>query len=273
MKDRNLFTIGEFSKVTGLSVKTLRYYHEQGILSPTVIDDESGYRYYDDRKIETAKIVTELRRLEFSISEIAEILCSCKEDADLLDSLEKKGQSIQARMWHDQEILDRLNQIITHEREVRKTMQLAPFEVHQKTLDSILIAGVRMKGKYSDCGKAYVQIGKRFGRHICGKAFLLHYDTEYREDDADFEACMPIRKGEPVDGISVRHLPGGKCLALLHSGSYNELGRSYAMIFKHINAKGFQIEMPTREVYLKGPGMIFKGNPKKYLTEIQVVVR
>jgi DNA-binding transcriptional MerR regulator/effector-binding domain-containing protein len=273
MKDRGFFTIGEFSKVTGLTVKALRFYHEQGLLSPTAIDDQTGYRYYDDRKIEAAKIVTELRRLDFSLVDVAEILRSCADDADLLDSLEKKRESIQARMRHDQEISNRLDQIIANEREVRKTMQHAPFEVHQKAPESILIAGVRMKAKYSECGRGFAQIGKRFGRQICGKAFLLHYDTEYREDDADFEACMPIRKGEPVDGISVRELTGGKCLALLHAGPYDELGRSYGRIFKHINANGYQFEMPTREVYLKGPGMIFKGNPKKYLTEIQVLVR
>ena len=130
-----------------------------------------------------------------------------------------------------------------------------------------------MKGKYSDCGQAFAQIGKRFGRHICGKAFLLHYDAEYHEDDADFEACLPIRKGESTDGISVRELAGGPCVALLHEGPYDDLGRSYAKILKHVKAKGYEIEMPTREVYIKGPGMIFKGNPRKYLTEIQIVVR
>ena len=36
--------------------------------------------------------------------------------------------------------------------------------------------------------------------------------------------------------------------------------------------KGYRILMPTREVYVKGPGMIFKGNPKNYLTEIQILV-
>jgi DNA-binding transcriptional MerR regulator len=273
MQDHSLFTIGEFSKVTGLTVKTLRFYHEEGVLNPTAIDEQTGYRYYDDRKIEAAKIITELRRLDFSLADIGEILRSCADDADLLDSLEQKRRTIEDRMRHDRLIAQRLDQIISHEREIRRTMQQAPFEIQQKALQPMLIAGIRMKGKYSDCGRGFAQIGKRYGRHICGKAFLLHYDAEYREDDADFEACMPIRKGTPADGISIRELPGGKCLALVHAGPYDELGHSYGKIFKYINAKGNQVEMPTREVYLKGPGMIFKGNPKKYLTEIQMLVR
>jgi DNA-binding transcriptional MerR regulator len=273
MNDRSLFTIGEFSKVTGLTVKTLRFYHEQGILCPSAIDHETGYRYYDEGKIESARIIAELRRLDFPIAEIGDILRSCADDSDLLDALNRQRKAIEARLRHDREISRRLDQLIDREREFRESMQNTTFEVQDKNLESILIAAVRMKGKYSDCGKGFARIGKRFGRLICGKAFLLHYDVEYHEDDADFEACLPIRKGEAIDGISVRELAGGKCIALMHEGPYDELGRSYAKILKHAKANGYEIEMPTREVYIKGPGMIFKGNPKKYLTEIQFRVK
>ena len=138
-------------------------------------------------------------------------------------------------------------------------MKEATFEVEEKTLDSMVIAGVRMKGKYSDCGKGFAQIGRRLGRHICGKPFLLHYDTEYKEEDAEFEVCMPVRQGTSEDETSVRELAGGRCVALLHKGPYDELGRSYAKILTYAKQHGYEIEMPTREVYIKGPGMIFKG--------------
>ena len=64
------------------------------------------------------------------------------------------------------------------------------FEVEEKTVSSQLVAAVRMRGKYSDCGKGFAQIGKTFGRTINGKPLMLHYDSEYKEDDADFEACF-----------------------------------------------------------------------------------
>ena len=97
---------------------------------------------------------------------------------------------------------------------------------------------------------------------MSGKPLLLHYDTEYREDDADFEACMPVRAGKPADGISIRQLPGGRCVSLMHKGPYDQLGQSYAKVLDYIRAKGCDIESPTREIYHKGPGMIFRGNPK-----------
>jgi effector-binding domain-containing protein len=84
---------------------------------------------------------------------------------------------------------------------------------------------------------------------------------------------MPIRKGKAQGGIAVRELPGGRCVALVHKGPYEQISRSYAKILGYIKDKGYEITMPTREVYLKGPGMIFKGNPRNYLTEIQILVR
>ena len=75
-----------------------------------------------------------------------------------------------------------------------------------------------------------------------------------------------------MDEITVRELPGGRCLSLLHKGPYHGISSSYAQLFAYAKEHGHKITTPTREVYIKGPGMIFKGNPKKYLTEIQMLV-
>ncbi len=83
---------------------------------------------------------------------------------------------------------------------------------------------------------------------------------------------MPIRREVQIDAIDVRRLPGGRCVSLIHRGPYEELGRSYARILGYAQEHGYKVTLPTREVYIKGPGMIFRGNPKKYLTEIQLLV-
>ena len=76
-----MFAIGEFSKITGLTVKTLRFYHEQGILTPSAVDSGSGYRYYGTDKIETARVIAQLRDLEFSLQDIKEILHGYSDEA------------------------------------------------------------------------------------------------------------------------------------------------------------------------------------------------
>src|SRR5271166_5850542 len=93
-----VFSIGDFSKITGLTIKTLRYYHEQGLLVPTCVDEQTGYRYYDRAKIETARIIAHLRNLELSIDEVREILRGAVEDADLRPVLERQQALLESKI-------------------------------------------------------------------------------------------------------------------------------------------------------------------------------
>ncbi len=268
-----MFSIGEFSKIAGLTVKTLRFYHERGLLVPTWVDPQTGYRYYDRSQTEKAHLIRQLRDMDFTLEEITEILQSGEEQADLLEFLERQKATLEGRLRRYKAVVASLDKLIRHEKEARIIMQNSTFDVQEKTLDKLLIAGIRMKGRYCESGKGFSRIGRQFGRYIAGKCFLLHYDTEYKEDDADFETCFPIRQGKEIEGISARELLGGRCVSLLHRGPYEELGRSYAKIMAYVKEKGFEVVAPTREVYVKGPGAIFKGNPKNYLTEIQMLVK
>jgi DNA-binding transcriptional MerR regulator/DNA gyrase inhibitor GyrI len=269
-----MFSIGEFSKISGLPMRTLRFYHERGLLVPAAVDVETGYRSYDERNLDVARVIVALRGLEFSLEEIAEMLAGAADDADILDHLERQKQSLSERLRKYKNAVQQIEHIVDQERTSREVekMKTASLEVEERNVEPILVAGVRMKGRYRDMGQGFAALGKRIGRHIAGKPLCLYYDGEYREDDADFEPCMPIRKPVDADGVTVRELPGGRCVTLMHEGPYEGLSRSYARIMKYAKEHGYEIELPTREVYHKGPGMIFRGNPKKYLTEIQLPV-
>jgi len=266
-----LFSIGEFSLASGLTIKTLRFYHEEGLLPPSHIDPQTGYRYYAVSQVESARAIAFLRGLGSLLAEFKSLIEDGHSDERVVELMRRRQAALRSRMADDRKTLRLLEQFIS-ERQVQ-AMSADQFDVHEKNLDPILVAGIRMKGRYGDCGKAFGQIAKAFGRYVRGTPFLLHYDTEYKEDDADFEACMPVRQGKRLDGVSLRELPRARCVSLLHKGPYDELGRSYAKLLKYVKERGYSIEMPTREVYIKGPGMIFKGNPRNYLTEIQFPLR
>ena len=265
-----MFSIGEFSKLSQLPIKTLRFYHDEGLLIPAFIDPDTGYRYYEQRQIATAQAISYLRALEFSLGEIAELLADDGRN-DVLAALERQQSVIKERICKLRKVARSLEQFIDEEREAQ-TMAEITEEVREIRLEPLLVAGIRMKGKYSDCGLAFGKLGRSLGRFICGKSLLLHYDLEYREDDADFEACFPVRQKREVEGISFRELPGGLCVSCIHRGPYDQLARSYAKVFGYLNSRKLRASSPTREIYLKVPGMIFKGNPKNYLTEIQVLI-
>jgi len=265
------FSIGEFSKITLLSIKSLRLYHEKEILVPADVDEFTNYRYYNEGNYDKARSIKVLREHDFSLAEIKEILDECNDEADMLEQIQTKLNDIKNKIDRYNDISQSLENIIKQEEEsVMKTNQ--EFDVEEKEISTMLIAGHRMKGKYKDVGEGFKLLGKSFGRHINGKAMTLYYDGEYKEDAADFEPCFPIRKGKSSDNISVRELKAGKCVSLMHKGEYGTLHNSYKKIFSYINENKLKTLLPSREVYIKGPGMIFKGNPNNYLTEIQIMI-
>ena len=141
-----------------------------------------------------------------------------------------------------------------------------------KEIPDILVAGIRMKGKYSEMGKGFKKLGRSVGRYINGKSLTLYYDQRHKESDANFEPCFPVKKKVDAEGITCRIINGGQAITLIHRGSYVTIRDAYTRIHEYVRSHNLKISVPTREVYLKGPGMFFKGNPKNYITEIQILI-
>lgn len=266
------YSIGEFSRITSLSIKSLRLYHEKDILIPSEVDQFTGYRYYNERNIELARTIKILKEYDFSLAEIKEIINEFGNESEILDQLINKRNEIEKKIARYKEISLSIDFIIKIEKE-NKMKTENEFEIEEKEVETMLVAGYRMKGKYSEVGKGFGLLAKNLGREINGKAMSLYYDSEFKEDGADIEPCFPVRKGKDGEGISVRELKGGRCISLIHKGAYEFIGESYKKIFGYINEKSYKTLVPSREVYIKGPGMIFKGNPKNYLTEIQIFIQ
>jgi len=221
-----VFTIGEFSRITGLTVKTLRFYHEEGLLAPTAVDDQTGYRYYDASLVELARTITFLKGLDFSLAEIKGLLAKTSDGGDLTAALERQRQVIDERIRRLKLARQSLDEFLNAQREGKRLMTQPTFQCEEKTLPPMKIAAVRMKAPYKDCGQGFSKIGKALWNQIAGPALLLIYDMEYQEI-ANYETCMPVRGGQSRDGIEVRDLPAGRCVALLHKGPYDQLSRSY----------------------------------------------
>ena len=267
-----MYTIGDFSKATGLPVKTLRFYHEKGLLIPAAVDRESGYRYYDSVCLERARVIMALREFEFSLDEISGILAISEDEGDILDHLERQKAAIAKKIEQQRNVTATIDRIIASEREVRLALEASEFQPEIRVIDAMLVAGIRVCGRYADCGPAFATLGKKLGRHIAGKPLCLYYDGEYRESDANFEPCMPVRNRANIERVDVRELPQAECLTLKHLGHYEDLKHSYAKILAFASKHEHAITLPTREIYIKGPGMIFKGNSRRYLTEIQLPI-
>jgi effector-binding domain-containing protein len=265
------YQIGEFSQICRLSIKTLRYYHDIGILRPVRVSSDSGYRYYDEQSLERARVIRELRALGFSLKEIQELLATCEDDADLREHLAAKSRQIKQQIRSYRDIDRRLHALLTTSEESR--MKDTGDTITIKEVPAMLVASIRFTGKYEEVGRAFGAICRCCGRHAAGKPFSLYYDAEYKEEDADIEACVPVSREVNHKEVTSRSLPGGRAVTIVHRGPYETLGESYKLLLDHVKKQNLAITRPSREIYHKGPGMIFRGNPRKYVTEIQFLLR
>jgi effector-binding domain-containing protein len=145
------------------------------------------------------------------------------------------------------------------------------FRVETRTIATTLIASIRWRGGYRDGNAAFSRLYGELGRYACGKPMDLYHD-EYRVDgDADIESAIPISAARQVSGITIRELPGGEAVTLLHQGPYDALGVTFQTLMDYVRKHDLRFVLPLRVVYLRGPGLIWR-KPKKYLTEVVCVL-
>jgi DNA-binding transcriptional MerR regulator/DNA gyrase inhibitor GyrI len=264
------YSIGDFSRITRLSIKTIRYYHETGLLLPTRIDNDNSYRFYSEKLLDRVRIIKKLKNMDLSIEQIKEALENYTDDTDIAVFLETKLIEVKNKIDNYKRVQREIESIIKFKNQIK--MNNLNHDVQIKQIDEILIASIRFKGIYSDVGSYFGKIFRIAGRNVSGAPFSMYYDEGFVEEHADIEVCVPLKKEIMKEGIECKTLPGGKAYTIIHKGSYDTLGESYKKLTDKINNDGVKMKTPSREIYIKGPGMIFKGNPNNYLTELQIFV-
>jgi effector-binding domain-containing protein len=107
---------------------------------------------------------------------------------------------------------------------------------------------------------------------VPGYCFVVYLDAECREKDINVEYCEAVdRFGNEVEGIIFKKMPAVTVVSVMHKGSYRDLGRAYAFVFKWIEENGYTVTDSPRESYIDG--IWNKESEDEWLSEIQVPVQ
>jgi DNA-binding transcriptional MerR regulator len=265
-----LYKIGEFSKITSLTVKALRYYDEEGILQPST-RAESGYRLYEAGDFEKAMLIVLMRELDFSIAEIKDVLANCTDNADLHFYLREKKTAIAGNVEKEKELIKRIDLYISPDN--RKTEEIVmSYKFEIRNIPAMQVVSIRYTGGFSEIGSHIGSLFKAAKGQASGAPIMLYHDDEYKEI-ADMEICLPVKRKITAGEIKSKELPAIKALTTTHLGKYENFNLAYKAIYDYSKEKGLTLSVPCRETYCKGPGMIFRGNPDKYVTEIAIPVQ
>ena len=263
-----MYKIGDFSKITNLSVKALRYYDEENILKPSFRNEENSYRFYDHNDFKKAELIVLLRKLNFSISEIKDVMNIYEDKADLAYILEEKKDMVRRNIMEEKALLKKINLYIKPNLMEAESVK---YKIEVKDIPAVNVASIRYKGKYSDCGNYIGIIYKAIKGAAKGEPFNSYYDGEYKET-ADIEVCVPTSKQIYDSVVTTKELPAIRGISTIHTGTYESINMAYKAMFDYAEEKNINCLTASREIYIKGPGMIFKGNPSNYITEVIIQI-
>lgn len=279
MQASKMIRIGDFSKLSRVSVKTLRFYDEMGLLKPVEVDRFTGYRYYEFSQLLSLNRVLALKDLGFSLEEISQLLADKVTPEQMRGMLKLRQAEIRQKV---EEETERLARVEARLRQIEQEGGVSKYDVTIRKVEPIQVASIRdIVPTPAGQGSLWNELGGYLAMqhvHPAEDPPMTHYyDEEYKDHDWDIEVCMPIDAVLPESQrVKVRTLSAFDTMACtIHHGPFSTINEAYQAIGKWIEANGYRICGPVREIYIRPaeqtPSGASQSDPNT-MTEIQFPV-
>jgi DNA-binding transcriptional MerR regulator len=244
-----LVPIGTFAKMTYLSVKALRHYHDVGLLEPAAVDQSTGYRWYSTTQVPTAQAIRRFRELDMPIDDVLAVLHA--RDAAT------RAAVIVAHLDRMQQQLERTQQTVASLQTLLASEQRAA-SVDYRVLDPVLSVTIDARVRFDDagdwCTAAFAELHEIVASHgaqTSGPDGALYFDEFFEDGEGPVTAFVPVdRRLEPTGRGAVVELPSTRVAVMLHEGPFGELDRTYGMLGTIVAERGVGGSGPIREHYL-----------------------
>jgi DNA-binding transcriptional MerR regulator len=253
-----MFSIGEFARLGGVSVRTLRHYDEIGLLPPATVDPDTGYRGYSARQLTQLNRILALKELGLSLTQARRLL-------DGVTVEELSGMLILRRAQLEHELDQHQNQLLGVEARLRSIARegaVPADDITAKTIPAIgvvVIAGQapgwgpenivpvvnRLAGQFDQLGihDRVKEAGPR----------MIFYDWGH-DEDITVHLALPVTEppGELPAPAEYRVLPEIEAAAAVRSGPAASIfPMVYQDLFRWIEERGFRaVPGPGREVWV-----------------------
>lgn len=279
-----MFRIGEFSRLSRVSVRMLRHYDQLGLLRPSRTDSFTNYRYYSADQLPRLNRILALRDLGFSLDQIAGMLDEELPYEQMLGMLKLRQAEIQQQMEREQLRLGRLEARI-HQMSGKGSEPM--YDVILRQIESQLVLSWREVVPDDDRLQFMFEEAETYIAQFNARAdkppMTIYHDQEYREQDIDAEIVLPLKFAVAGSAeMRVIELPPIETAAcVVHTGDYATIYQAYNALLAWNDSNGYRMAGPVREVYLRytADGLGFDLPPtylakdsNSFVTELQLPV-
>lgn len=241
-----LMSIGTFSRAASLSIKTLRAYHSQGLLTPAAVDPETGFRRYAAGQLADAAAIRRLRELEVPLADVARIL-TARDPEVTAATLARHADQMRERARRVEQIVQDLHAAPPESWTPPRLADLPATSV-------VAVTGVVRDGAYDAfLSPAYAHLEKACldaGVEVTGPASAL-YDAEFVDDaEQEVTAYFPVRADAAPAGTTLLHLPPVTAAVVTHVGDHETLPDTYGLLGAWVAHHGTPTGQPLREAYV-----------------------
>jgi DNA-binding transcriptional MerR regulator len=245
-------TVGEFSRMTHLSVKTLRHYHQVGVLEPAQVNPDTGYRYYTRDQVQTAQVIRRLRDLEMPVADVKAVLTAG--DAPARNTLIAAHlDRLEAELAQTRAAVDSLRNLLQQpadtDRVVHRTVPPAAAVGIQQTVDRDDV----LSWWQGALGELHA-IVRAQRLDPAGPSGGLYASELFQHDRGQATVFIPINGApgtvRPVGRVVPFMVPGAELALLTHHGSLTDIDLTYGRLGCYVATHEISVEGPLREYYL-----------------------
>jgi len=246
-------SIGDFSRATHLSVKTLRHYHRLGLLEPSDVDPGTGYRRYLTDQIPSAQVIRRFRDLDMPLEQIRAVLAA--------PDLRTRNQLIAAhltRLEHDlartQGAVASLRDLLADPANVAPVSHRRVDAVKAAAITAVVATGDLLAWYLGALGELQATLEAR-GVRPSGPAGAVYATGLFSDDKGEATVFVPTATEVQLLGrVSPQVIPAAELAVIVHAGSHAGVDRSYGALATYVADHALLVDGPIREYYLVGRG-------------------
>jgi DNA-binding transcriptional MerR regulator len=247
-----MFRIGDFSKLTQVSVKTLRFYDEIGLLKPTYVDRVTGYRYYAANLLSRLNRILIFKELGFSLDEITLLLQDKLSPAQVREALQDKRAELVYKIAQEQA---RLGQIETWLRQIEQEGSVPDYAIKLKEVPAQFVASLRERvDSYEQADELFNEMARHLKKYNAyGRSGTVWHVCAGQSKSIDCEAFITLNHPVPESKrVKVYELPASLVACAVHQGGDETIPQAYRTLRRWIKNNHYRIAGPTREIYWEG---------------------